>query len=189
MPASIDLSGIRNAQAFIGQSAAKIDTVVRRARSTLSRRLLVEARRDIQTEYALSATRIRSALSVRNDGDVVELTASGRGVGLINFPNSGGRNRKPFKVEVKRGEGKKVWDAGTTFVGTALGGSQQAFVRSSRDKPRRMTRGVNVGKLKQPLYREYGPSVAQMLRRPDRRERLGQFGARILAAEIDRGFR
>lgn len=185
MPASIDLSGIRNAKAFIGLQQSKVQTIVKRARATLSRRLLVEARRDIQTEYSLSAARIRSALTVRNDGDVIELTASGRGVGLVNYPNSGGRRRREFKVEVKRGEGKRAWDDGS-FIGTALGGSQQAFVRDPTERPRKMERGVNKGKIKQPLARQYGPSVAQMLRRPERLERLGLLGQTILAAEIDR---
>lgn len=185
MPATIDLSPLRAASAFVGKRAADAEKVVQRARATLARRLPVEARRDIQTEYALNATRIRSALSIRTDGDTVELTASGRGVGLINFPNSGGRRRKEFRVEIKRGEGKRPWDDGT-FIGTALGGSQQAFVRDVRAQPRRMTRGVNTGQLKQPLLNQYGPSVAQMLRRPDRRERLAEVAGRILADEIER---
>lgn len=185
MPTTIDLSPLRASAAFVRQRAADADKVVQRARATLARRLLVEARRDIQTEYALNATRIRSALSIRNDGDTVELTASGRGVGLVNFPNSGGRKRREFLVEVKRGEGKRPWDAGT-FVGTALGGSQQVFVRDFRAPKQRMTRGVNKGRLKQPLLNQYGPSVAQMLRRPERRERLSEFARRILGDEVAR---
>lgn len=185
MPVTIDLSPLRAASASVGRLAADADKAVQRARATLARRLLVEARRDIQTEYALNATRIRSALSIRTDGDTVELTASGRGVGLVNFPNTGGRRRKEFRVEVKRGEGRRPWDEGT-FVGTALGGSQQVFVRDFRAPKKRMTRGVNKGRMKQPLLNQYGPSVAQMLRRPDRRERLSEFAGRILAAEIER---
>lgn len=185
MPSTIDLSPLRSASAFVGKRAADADKVVQRARGTLARRLPVEARRDIQTEYALNATRIRSALSIRNDGDTIELTASGRGVGLANYPNTGGRRRREFRVEIKRGEGRRPWDDGT-FVGTALGGSQQAFVRDIRARPRRMTRGVNTGKLKRPLLAQFGPSVAQMLRRPERRERLAEFAGQILAAEIER---
>lgn len=185
MPVTVDLSALRVASALVGQRLASADKIVQRARATLARRLPVEARRDIQTEYALSATRIRQALVVRNDGDTVELTASGRGVGLVNFPNTGGRNRREFLVEVKRGEGKRPWDDGS-FVGTALGGSKQVFVRDIRAQPKRMTRGVNKGRLKQPLLNQYGPSVAQMLRRPDRRERLANYARTILSAEIER---
>jgi hypothetical protein len=188
MPTDIDLSPLRSAAVFVGRRAADVDKVVQRARVTLARRLVVEARRDIQTEYALPATRIRAGLTVRNEGETVVLTGSKKGVGLINYPNTGGRRGKPFLVQIRRDEGRTLWDDGT-FVGTALGGSKQAFVRDTRAKPQRMTRGVNKGRLKQPLLRQFGPSVAQMLGRPERRERLAEFGGRILGSEIDRQFR
>lgn len=184
MPATIDLSPLRSASAFVGKRAADADKVVQRARATLARRLLVEARRDIQTEYALNATRIRSALSIRTDGDTVELTASGRGVGLVNFPNTGGRRRKEFRVEVKRGEGKRPWDDGT-FVAPGINGALQAWVRDPKGK-REMKAGRYKGKERQPLLKQWSVTVAQMLRRPDRRERLADFAQRILAAERDR---
>lgn len=184
MPATIDLSPLRAASAFVGTRASAADKVVQRARATLARRLLVEARRDIQTEYALNATRIRSALSIRTDGDTVELTASGRGVGLINFPNTGGRRRKEFRVEIKRGDGKRPWDDGT-FVAPGINGALQAWVRDRKGK-RVMEAGRYKGKKREPLLKQWSVTVAQMLRRPDRRERLAEFAGRILADEIER---
>jgi hypothetical protein len=184
MPATVDLSGIRSIADLLRGSAAGAEKVVQRARATLSRRLLVEARRDIQTEYALKASRIRDALSLRNSGDVVELKASGRGVGLINFPNSGGRRGREFRVEIKRGEGKRPWDTGT-FVAPGLNGALQAWVRDTRKK-REMEAGRYKGKERQPLLKQWSVSVAQMLRRPDRRDRLSEFAQRILAAEVER---
>jgi hypothetical protein len=183
MPASVDLTGIRNAQALLGKRAADVEKTIKRARATLARRITVEARRDIQTEYTLSATRIRGALTVRGNGDAIELTASGRGVTLINFRNTGGQRNRPVRAEIRKGEGLEEY--GDRFKARGLNGALLIFERSARPK-RRMTAGVNKGQLKQPLVAEYGPSVAQMLRRPDRRERLARFAQQILATEIDR---
>lgn len=180
---SVDLSGIARAAALVAKRAGDVDTIVQRARATLARRLPVEARRDIQGEYLLKATRVREAITTRNQGDAVELTASGRGVTLGNFRVTGGRNRKPLKAQILVGGSMELYP--DRFIATGLGGSPLVFERSAKPK-RRMTAGVNVGQLKEPLVVEYGPSVAQMLRRPDRRDRLAQFGQKILADEIQR---
>jgi hypothetical protein len=58
-------------------------------------------------------------------------------------------------------------------------------VRREGEK-RRMTRGNYVGQLRQPLVIEYGPSVAQMLRKGRRPERLVEFARGVLRSEVER---
>jgi hypothetical protein len=53
-------------------------------------------------------------------------------------------------------------------------------------EPRLMTKGRYAGKKRQPLVVEYGPSVAQMLRKGRRPERLVDFARGLLANEVDR---
>lgn len=49
-----------------------------------------------------------------------------------------------------------------------------------------MTQGRYKGKRREAIDIEYGPSIAQMLRREGRAERLGNFAARILSQELAR---
>jgi hypothetical protein len=197
MPAIVDLSGLRSALEFARAAPARVDQVQQRARGTLSRRLLVEARRDIQQEYALPAQRIMQGLRVRNAGDGVELTGFKRGVGLINFRVRGGLRGKPVQAAVRRDEAMS--DRFGAFIARAPNGSQQVFVRASartrgqyglKPEKQETTKGryAGTGIKREPLDVLYGPSVAQMLGRPERIERLTGFGQRIVRDEIERQF-
>ena len=157
----------------------EIPKVVARAASTLSRRIPVEARRDIQTEYALTASRINKGLSARSTGATVELVASGAGIGLVEF--GARQSRAGTSVQVRVGNRKTIKNA---FIAVGLGGNSQVFRRVG--EKRKMRLGNYTGRIKQPIENQYGPSIAQMLRKAGREDRLADFAKQILSDEIDR---
>lgn len=183
MPASVDLTGLRRQIERLGKTQKAAEQAVKRARGTLARRIVVEARRDIQTEYTLPANRITAGLFTRNNGDAVELTGVARGVGLINYKSTGGTKRKPLMVQVRTGDAPTQYD-NTYFRATGLNGNRQLFERLP--EKRRMVAGNYKGRLRNVIRSTYGPSVAQMLRRPGRADRLAGVAQKILAAEIER---
>jgi len=160
-----------DAAARLTQTRKGMDTARTRAMGTLARRLPVQARRDIQTEYALSATRINAGLSVRREEGAVVLVGSKRGIGLIEFAGRwGGRKTQGAVARVRVDEGPYVY-AGT-FIAAGKSGNRQIFDRTSRKRL--------------PIRTLYGPSLAIMLRNDARRERLGDFAQDIAVSERDR---
>jgi hypothetical protein len=149
---------------------------VSRAAATLVRRLPVEARRDIQTEYNLPAGRISQDLSATSDGSSVTLTGRARAVGLIEFAGRyGGRKTEGATAKVFIGQGTHTY-AGT-FIATGKNGSRQIFSR-------KIVGGRRAPRL--PLRALYGPSVAAQLRKGVREDRLADFAQTHLSVEIDR---
>lgn len=170
--ARFDVSGafIREANrlSLIAGGSSK---AVERAAGTLARRLPVQARRDIQTEYALQAARIRDGVTATRGGGYVELRASARGIGLINFGGRwGGRKTAGAVAKVFTRSGAYVY--GGTFIAKGRNGNAQIFDR--------------IGKKRLPIKVFYGPSLAKMLQQDDRRDRLAVYAKDILAVEFDR---
>lgn len=180
MARKIDISGIRRAAERISATIKEADKAVQRARGTLRRRIVPEARRDIQAEYNLKAARITAGLSARNLADGVELIGSSRGIGLIEF---GGKATPTGATAVVR-KGAAASTRPGAFIAPLLGGNRHIVERYG--KKRVMTKGRYVGKLRQALSVEYGPSVAQMLRRPGRADHLAEYAQTILSGEIKR---
>lgn len=178
MAKKIDLSGIKRIAQRVAETPKKAEQAVQRARVTLRRRIVPEARRDIQAEYNLKASRITAGLTARNTPEGVELVGSKRGIGLIEF---GGRATKAgATAKVRKDGGASIRPS--AFVAPLLGNNPHIVERYG--KKRRMTAGRYVGKMRQPLSVEYGPSIAQMLRRPGRAEHLGDYAQNILTSEI-----
>lgn len=149
---------------------------ISRATSTLVRRLPVEARRDIQTEYNLPAGRISQDLSATKDETSVTLTGKARPIGLEAFSGRwGGPKSAGATAQVFVGEGAHVY-AGT-FIAVGASGNRQIFSR-------KIVGGRRAGRL--PLKNLQGPNVASMLRKGDREERLADFAQTTLSVEIDR---
>jgi len=177
MRVSIDADGALDAAKRISDLPAKVLIAQRRALGTLRRRWPVIARRDIQTEYALSAARIRDGLSVRLIRDGIELVGRVRGIGLLNFAGRDTpsglryrifRNRPGHEphgfVRSRRGQGiRKAWER------EPLAGSG-----GTRRVPR------------YPIEPLFGPSLAQMLRKGDRPTRMAQAGLDVITADLDR---
>jgi hypothetical protein len=144
----------------------------RRALGTLRRRWPVMARRDIQAEYALKAQRIRNDLSVRTTEDSIRLIGAARGLGLRHFAMH--QDKHGVRYTVFAGQRRRR-DGG--FI-KERHGIAVAFERLRKPDGTRVRR--------YPLQRLYGPSVAQMLRKRERPERLGQAGLDLIAAELQR---
>ncbi|MGO1069726.1 hypothetical protein [Lysobacter sp. CA199] len=168
----IDANPVLDAVTRVSQLPTKVALAQRRALGTLRRRWPVIARRDIQTEYALSARRIRAGLSVRTTREGIELVGVARGVGLANF---GARQIKQgLSYSALRGRrGVRRSGFRTRYRGTPI-----AYVRTPISGDKRVPRT--------PVLRLYGPSLAQMLRKGDRPERMGQAGLNVITDEIDR---
>lgn len=160
------------------REANRLDAIARgtskaeeRAAGTLARRLPVQARRDIQDEYTLTAARVRAGLRVSRGGGYVELRASARGIGLIEFRGRW-RGRKTPGAVAQVFSGEAPYNYGGTFIAEGRSGNRQIFDRTTA-KPL-------------PLKTLYGPSLASMLRKPERRERLANFARGLLKTEVDR---
>ncbi len=146
---------------------------------TLARRLPVEARRSIQSEYNITAARLRAGLIARRISDGVELQASRRPIGLRNFgrPTAGG-----FRVQVlKDGPAEVLRHA---FLQTPGGAA-------SRTGAQLFERALVAGKraARYPIRRLHGPSVADMLARGDRPEQLAEHAQSLMRAEFARQLR
>ncbi|WP_064746398.1 hypothetical protein [Lysobacter antibioticus] len=177
MQVSINADGALETAQRLSDLPGKVLVAQRRALGTLRRRWPVLARRDIQTEYALSATRIRDGLSVRITRDGIALVGRVRGIGLLNFAGRGTpsglryrifRNRPGHEphgfVRARRGQGiDKAWER-EPLIGS--GGHRRV--------PR------------YPIEPLFGPSLAQMLRKGDRPARMAQAGLDVITADLDR---
>lgn len=176
MGVAVDLSGLLAFRDGLASASRNADKAAQRARATLARRLPVAARRDIQTEYALKASRINAGLSVRNEADAVVLTGAKQGVGLIEFAGRwGGRKTTGASAQVHVGGARTVRPG--SFIAVGRNANRHIFARA-------MLGGRRAGRL--PLVTAYGPSIAQMLRRPGRADRLADLAQSILAAEVER---
>lgn len=174
MDIRISADGALDAAKRINEIPAKVAVAQRRALGTLRRRWPVIARRDIQTEYALSAQRIRAGLSVRTTREGTELVGVARGVGLRNFASKRSADDRGLNFTALRGK------RGFRRSGfhRRHGGADIAFVRAPISGDKRVPRT--------PILRLYGPSLAQMLRKNDRPERMAQAGLDVITAELDR---
>lgn len=151
-----------------------------RAIATLRRRLPVQARRDIQGEYNITATRVRKDLSARTLDDGLSLVGHFRGIGLRNFRAR--QTKKGVTSSIFRGAGRSL-DPGA-FLAPLLGGGVHAVERFGAKRV--MTKGRYEGKRRQPIHVLYGPTLAQMLRKGRRPERLAEFSRSLLRSEVER---
>jgi hypothetical protein len=172
MEIRIDADGVLNAARQWDRIPARITQAQYRAWITLRRRWPVIARRDIQREYALTAQRIRAGLRLRTVAQGVQLIGSTRGIGLHQFrarPSRDGLRYTALKgrPRVRQG-GFEQMHRGTPV----------AFERVPLAHGKRVPRT--------PIRRLYGPSVAQMLRKGDRPQRVAQAGLEVITAELHR---
>lgn len=183
-----ELQGALAASRNLGLLSDRLPWVQKRAIQTLRRRLPVQARRDIQQEYNVGAQRVAKDLKTYVTPDGIRLVGQFRGVGLMQF---GARQvRKGVTASILRG--KRSLHPGAFLASllmgkwSLLGGNVQAV---SRQGPKReMTQGRYKGKKRQPIAVEYGATVAQMLAKGRRPERLADFARGVLGAEIERLF-
>lgn len=174
-----DLDGLLSASRNLSALASRLPALHARAIGTLSRRLPVQARRDIQAEYQIGARRLTQDLSSRTTDDGVRLVGRFRGIGLRNFaarPTARGVTAAIFRGKRSLRE--------RAFIRRGLAGNEQAF---RREGPKRsMQQGRYAGKSRQPLVSEYGATAAQMLAKGRRPERLVDYARGVLAAESER---
>lgn len=196
---NFDLGGALQAQRDMGLLADRLPWMQERAIRTLARRLPVEARRDIQAEYNILARRVREHLTARviSGGDSTRLAGVRlvgqwkRGIGLRNF--SGRATRKGVTYSVYRGRRSLAEGA---FLARLKGGNVQAVERvTSLPKVQRKytdRRGKGHGPVRQrtrmdhPLQVLYRSTVAQMLAKGRRPERLLDYSRGILQREVER---
>lgn len=148
----------------LGNSLA---TVEQRALGTLHRRLEAEAKRDIRKEYNVPASRLAKDIRVYRTSAGVRITGKFRGIGRINF----GARQTSRGVSSEMIRGNRKVDAGS-FMATLRNGNRHVVQR---------TRATRL-----PLETLYGPTVAQMLRKDERPQRLADYAVGILGKEVDR---
>ena len=170
MANNFDLRGLQNVIRRVAETPKKAEQAMQRSRSTVARRVKPFARRDIQAEYNLRAARIDQGLAVSQTQDTIVLTGAKRGVGEIEFAGRHSRRQKGASSQVRKDKGRSI-DPGS-FIATLHGGNRQMVIRDTKKRL--------------PISVLYGPSIAQMLRRPGRAERIADFAQTVLSAEIAR---
>ena len=177
-----DLQGALAAQRNLGILAANLPLFQKRAIGTLRRRLPVRARRDIQDEYNIGMDRVNKDMAVRDTPQGLKLTGYWRGIGLRNF--SAKRTRKGISSVIFRG--RKDQDDGAFFARLLGGGAGNLHVVERFGPKVEMQAGRYKGKRRQKLQVLYGPTVAQMLAKGRRPERLAEYARGLLGDEIER---
>lgn len=190
---SFDLRGALQVQRDLGLLADRLPWLQERAIRTLARRLPVEARRDIQAEYNILARRVREHMQARviTGGDSTRLSGVRlvgqwkRGIGLRNF--SARQTRKGVTYSVYRGSRQLMEGA---FIARLRGGNEHAVIRDTT-KPMRSRKytdrkGKQRTRTDYPLAVLYRSTVAQMLAKGRRPERLLDFSRQVLQREVER---
>lgn len=200
---SIDVRGLIRTSKRLDRLSGKVDTVLRRTRVTLVRRLPVQARRDIQDEYRLGARTVRSRLRARGALDAVEVIASGRPLMVMSFKgarwpgidSAGSRKAGSLKRfgagatwQPRKSGPRELIDGPGAFIARGSGGRLQVFRRDGG--ARVMRTGRNAGKRKQAIRAVQSDiTLADMLRQPGRRARITTYAQSLLASELDRQLR
>jgi len=191
-----DLQGALRVQRDLGLLADRLPWLQERAIRTLRRRLPVEARRDIQAEYNITATRVRNHLvaSTYTDGSSPRLAGVRlvgqwkRGIGLANF--SANQTRKGVTYRVYRGAGRSLAEG--AFLARLKGGNVHAVERGGAMRERQYRQRGRGGKIQtgtrtdRALVVLYRSTVAQMLAKGRRPERLLEFSRRLLEQDVER---
>ncbi|HEX7113199.1 MAG TPA: hypothetical protein VF216_12205 [Mizugakiibacter sp.] len=179
---SVDISGFLDAASRLTNLPKEAALAQRRALGTLFRRLKTEARRDIQKEYNLKANAINLRLSVSRALDGIYLRGSSAGIGLIDF--AARQNNKGVSYSIKKGQRRLLAHA---FIRSPRGQNRRVvWLRGDYVKTSRTSVYANDNRHGYPIYPQFGPSVAQMLKHGNRPQRLVDFAARIINSEIDR---
>lgn len=199
---TFDISGDLDLADTLSDKVKRIEKVQRRTVGTLRRRLRTEARRDIQREYNLKAADINERLSVSTRYDGIALVGRASGINLIHFGARWKRSWPGVTYRVKKSGGRKTL-AHAFIRKTRKGAGPFVWMRSeghSRTFVRNLVRsdGVVVGTRTRtrnsaysdehgyPIFQQYGPSIAQMLKHGDRPQRLVAFAQQTILHEIER---
>lgn len=178
-----DLQGALAVSRNLGILEASLGKFQQRAIVTVKRRIGPEARRDAQREYNIKAKRFNKDLRVSTPAGGLRITGYFRGIGLRNFGHRERKRGGGVYGSVFKGKGLSFYRG--AFEAPLLGDPNHHVVERFGPK-RRMTAGNYIGQTRQPLVVEYGPTVAQMLRKGARPQRLADFALGILGAEMTR---
>jgi len=196
-----DVSGDLDMAQRLSSDVRDIAKAQKRVIGTLRRRLRTEARRDIQREYNLKAQTINERLSVSPRSDGLALVGKDTGINLINFGARQTRVGVSYSVKkgkretrahafirsTRKGNGPFVWMRGEGHD-RRVEVKSFAFGLAGRYAVTRM-RGRNSAYSDEhgyPIFQQYGPSVAQMLKHGDRPQRLVDFSGQVIEKELDR---
>lgn len=176
-----DLSGVVEAELGLEGIKRMPELAQKRALLTLRRKIATETSRDIRREYNIKAGRVAKDLKVGYEGNRLRITGYFRGIGLRNFS----ARQTGAGVDYSIYKGKRSLRPHAFFVGLYRGknpkGNEHVAIRT---QPKRvMKAGTYVGKMREPLETQYGPTVAQMLRKGNRPQRLADFCIGVLRDE------
>lgn len=183
---TFDISGDLDLADTLSDQVKRIERVQRRTVGTLRRRLRTEARRDIQREYNLKAADINQRLSVSTRYDGIALVGRASGINLIHF--SARQTARGVSYRVKKTGGRKLL-AHAFIRSTRSGKGPFVWLRGAAgSKYSASSPGKNryIGRHGYPIFQQFGPSVAQMLKHGDRPKRLVAFAQQTIQREIER---
>jgi hypothetical protein len=186
-----DLSNALAVRRNLGSIANFLPDIQKRALYAMARGLPTKVKKDIVGEYNIGVNRVRKDLkaTVLPGISGVRLTGYFRGIGLVQFaarPSTRGVTSQIFRNR------PRSLDEGAFIVDLIRGAGNELGNRHvvERYGPKvLMTRGRNIGLRKQKLKTLYGPTVAQMLRKGDRPERVADYAVGMVRDEVDRQLR
>jgi len=168
----VDLTGALAAARDMLALPPAIVRAQKRAIGTVVRRLPVEARRDMQKEYRLKASRIRQGLRMRATQSDIRLVGSARGINAAAFGATWSRRNKVGAKFAGRKDQSREQHAGT-FIATGRSGNRLVFERTAK--------GTRL-----PLRAVYLASIGQMLKHGQRPARLADYAQGVIVSEINR---
>lgn len=176
----------------LGAVAKFLPDIQARAIRAMARGITTFAKRDIVKEYNIGANRVGKDLraSVLTGLRGVRLTGYFRGIGLIQFGATAYMAGKPGGgVKYRIFRGGVVNQAPGEFIATLLRGKTDTgnvHVAYRTGEFALMENGRYAGKIREKIAVEYGPTVAQMLRKGDRPERIADAAVGLVQKEIQR---
>lgn len=168
-----DLSGAMAAQRNLVTLSGALYQIEPKVLTFVQRRLPVEARRDILREYNISAGRVMKDLKVTPTNSGIRLTGFWRGIGKMQF--GARQTREGVTYGVFKGQGRKL--AKSAFI---MGLKRGQVSKGNTHVVQRKT------KARFPIEVLYDPTVAQMLAKGDRPQRLADYAVGLVGQEYTR---
>lgn len=185
MPVKTDARGAYRAGTRFKDMATRMAKAEQLAASDLQRRLVPEFVRGAQVTHNIAPARVRASSAVMRRGNAVQLTGYDRPTGLMQF----GAKASAAGVTVTVAKATGPVRLRHAFIASGVSSNRQVFQRVAYGKgafKRVMTKGNYKGQRRTPIDVKYGPSVAQILRNQQLKERLIQFAQQTSSAEVRR---
>lgn len=159
--AYITQSGIEQLARDMRKSAKNAPVEFARARADLRRAANTEGKRQVSAIYNLTQQRVQKDLTVRDTAAGVMVSGTKDTISFASYGAKWSKRSAGLNYKILR-KGKTFTDP-QGFI-TNIGANKVAFLRDPKAVKRKMKSGRYEGKLRQPIHRAHGPSIADAMK-------------------------